>query len=365
MISIFSTNKSWIEGTAIQQLEKLHQLDDVERATGLPDLHAGPVGVAVATHSTIYPHIVGSDAGCGMGFWQTSMKTRKAKLDKWVKRLTDLDEPYDEQLTQLLNENGLDEFTYRSALGTIGLGNHFAELQKLDTIHNQLRFDELGLDKECLTLLVHSGSRGYGRWIMDSHIEANGSTGLSANSPEGETYLKNHDYAVRWAVVNRELIAKRFMNSIHIEGNRILDLTHNSVTRETIEGESYWIHRKGANPNNRGVAIVAGSRGTRSYLVEPIGDFDVSTLSIAHGAGRKLKRSEMEGRLKSKKSLDSLKQTSLGGRVICDDRKLLYEEAPEAYKNIEQVIHDLVEHGLVRVIASYIPVITYKTKGTK
>lgn len=365
MISIFSTKKSWIEGTAIQQLEKLHQLDDVQRAVGLPDLHAGPVGVAVATRHMIYPHIVGSDAGCGMAFWQTSTKVRKAKLDKWVKKLTDLDDPYEEDLNALIDKYGIDELTYRSALGTIGLGNHFAELQKVDSIVNESLFWEYGLDKECLTLLVHSGSRGLGRWLMDSHIESNGSTGLSADSPEGEKYLKSHDNAVTWAQLNREIIARRFMENIHIQGEPILDLTHNSVTKENISGETFWVHRKGANPNNRGLAVIAGSRGSRSYLVKPVGDFEVSNLSIAHGAGRKLKRSEMEGRLKKKFNAASLKQTSLGGRVICDDKKLLYEEAPEAYKNIEQVISDLESHGLIEVVASYIPVITYKTRGGK
>ena len=73
----------------------------------------------------------------------------------------------------------------------------------------------------------------------------------------------------------------------------------------------------------------------------------------------------MEARLRDKQSAQSLTQTSFGSAVICEDKKLLYEEAPEAYKNIEQVIEDLKHYGLIEVIASLKPLITYKTRGSK
>lgn len=362
MISIISTKKSWIEGTAIQQLKKLHDLDDVVSVIGLPDLHAGPVGVALATKETIYPHIVGSDAGCGMALWMCDTDAKRAKLDRWAKRLQGLDDPFEGDMSELIGKYDLDGEGYLSALGTIGHGNHFAELQAVEEVFNKELFEASGLNAKKLFLLVHSGSRGLGRLLMDRHLEGNGSRGLSVQSNEGREYLSGHDYAVTWGRANRELVAKRFLDEIGLFGESVLDLTHNSVTKETINGEELWLHRKGANPNNRGLAVIAGSRGTLSYLVKPTGDLNSSNCSIAHGAGRKYFRSEMEARVKRYNRLPNLFQTALGSRVICEDRKLLYEEAPEAYKNIKQVISDLESHGLIEVVAAFRPLITYKTR---
>ncbi len=364
MIQILSTKKSWIEGDAVEQLKKVHSLKGVKSVIGLPDLHAGPVGIAMAS-DIIYPHLVGNDIGCGMGFWQINTNFRKAKPDRWVNKLTGLETPYNGNLDDILDKYNLNCGNYLSGLGTIGLGNHFAELQKVEEVMNHDLFEELKLDKNKLNLLIHSGSRRLGSSIMNKHISENGSIGLDISSTEGKAYLENHDYAVQWARANRELISIRFMNALNLRGQQILDLTHNSVTKENFADGDYWVHRKGANPNNRGVAIIAGSRGTLSYLVKPTGDHASSNFSIAHGAGRKWKRSEMEKRLKAKHRLSDLTQTALGGRVICKDRKLLYEEAPEAYKNIRQVISDLQNYGLIEVIASYRPIITYKTGGKK
>ena len=368
MIKILSTKKSWIEGIAIQQLEKVAKLDGVNNVIGLPDLHSGPVGMAMASEKFIYPHLVGNDVGCGLGLWQTNTHIRKGKRDKWAKKLINLDMPYEydeNSIEQFISPFGINSERWLTALGTIGGGNHFAELQQIDTIYNKELFEENKMKKENFYLLVHSGSRALGKFIMDSHIEKNGSIGLLDDSDEGQEYLEKHNYAVKWGRANRNLIAHRFLNSLKIDASLICDITHNSVTQEQFEDGKLWVHRKGASPNNKGIAVIAGSRGSLSYLVKPTGDLVSSNFSIAHGAGRKLKRSEMENRLRDKQSAQSLTQTSFGSIVICDDKKLLYEEAPEAYKNIEQVIEDLKHYGLIEVIASLKPYITYKTRGSK
>jgi release factor H-coupled RctB family protein len=64
-------------------------------------------------------------------------------------------------------------------------------------------------------------------------------------------------------------------------------------------------------------------------------------------------------------SVPELTQTSLGGRVICEERETLYEEAPAAYKNIQDVVQDLVDAELVSVVATFRPLLTYKTRATK
>ena len=92
------------------------------------------------------------------------------------------------------------------------------------------------------------------------------------------------------------------------------------------------------------------------------GDGASHAWSLAHGAGRKWTRSASRQRMRERFRVSELAQTPLGGRVICEARDLLYEEAPAVYKNIETVIQDLVAAGLVSVIATFRPLLTYKTR---
>ena len=108
--------------------------------------------------------------------------------------------------------------------------------------------------------------------------------------------------------------------------------------------------------------MIPGSRGTYSYLVQPTREQTENAYSLAHGAGRKWKRSEAKGNLSRRYRVEDLTKTNLGSRVICEDKNLLYEEAPQAYKNIDIVIQDMVDEGLINVIAIYRPVITYKKR---
>jgi release factor H-coupled RctB family protein len=127
------------------------------------------------------------------------------------------------------------------------------------------------------------------------------------------------------------------------------------------------LHRKGAASSDRGLVPVPGSRGTLSYLVEPLAATRADTLaSLAHGAGRKYDRASMHGRVRTKKSdIARLERNAFGGLIVCEDRDLLVEEAPDAYKSIDRVIADLVEFGLARVVATFRPLLTYKTATGK
>ena len=134
---------------------------------------------------------------------------------------------------------------------------------------------------------------------------------------------------------------------------------------EEVGDETVWLHRKGAVPADACPVVIPGSRGTLSYLVKPVGDGASHAWSLAHGAGRKWARSETRLRVRERFRVSELVQTSLGSRVICEDRDLLYEEAPMAYKPVESVIEALVDTGLIRVIATFRPLLTYKTRGLK
>ena len=170
---------------------------------------------------------------------------------------------------------------------------------------------------------------------------------------------------MRWAKANRKLIARRFVATIGAEAESLWDGCHNSITRRESDGEVVWLHRKGAVDAESDFVVIPGSRGSMSYIVKPTGDSGNHAWSLAHGAGRKWARSDARQRIRERFSVSELAQTPLGGRVICEERDLLYEEAPTAYKNIEAVIADLVAAGLVSVIATLRPLLTYKTRKVR
>jgi release factor H-coupled RctB family protein len=363
-VKIIASADSWIDQVAIDQLHQTAKLEGIDEVIGLPDLHAGrgiAVGAAFWSRSHVYPHLVGSDIGCGMGLWQTSTALRKFKQDASAKKLSGLEAPWSGDHAERLSRAGLPPALLGDALGSIGGGNHFAELLCVDTILDEAAFVAHNLDSKAVYLMVHSGSRGLGHAILENQLGQQNVKSLIANSLPCSDYLLVHDQAVIWAKLNREIIAERFFNRLGMKGDRILDICHNSVT----PWRDGWLHRKGAAPADCGLIVIPGSRGDLTYLAKPRADnADVSLQSLAHGAGRKWSRTEAKAKLKDRFSIANLERTKFGSRVICEDRELIYEEAPQAYKDIHQVIHDLVDAGLIDVVATLRPLITYKTRRT-
>ena len=198
--------------------------------------------------------------------------------------------------------------------------------------------------------------------ILRAHVEAFSHDGLAASSDAATQYLRQHAAAIAFAQLNRASIAARLLRALRTRGQALLDITHNHVIAHHWRGEDGFLHRKGATPADQGLVVIPGSRGDYSYLVEPVPSAQ-SLFSLAHGAGRKWLRSDCKGRLATRFSFDQLKRTQLGSRVICEDRGLMYEEAPEAYKSIDSVVGSLRDAGLVKVIARLKPVLTYKRRG--
>jgi release factor H-coupled RctB family protein len=367
-VRLFASPKSWMESTATDQLCAVANLDDVRNVVGFPDLHSGkgsPVGAAFITQELIYPHLIGGDIGCGMALFSTDLLRRKARLDRLAEQAFDLELPWEGDVRDFLPEHELHTTAFDEALGTIGGGNHFAELQAVEKVHDAAAFARTGLDREMLALFVHSGSRGLGERMYREHVGRFCAVGVRADSTAGEEYLRGHDFAVRWARANRALIAARFAGAVGGSYERIWDGCHNSITRMTGDGDECWLHRKGAAPANGEIAVIAGSRGTLTYLVRPLANNISHAWSLSHGAGRKWSRSETRQRMRERFDVSELVQTSLGGRVICEERDLLYEEAPAAYKNIDAVMQDLVGLGLVSIVATMRPLLTYKTRGMR
>jgi release factor H-coupled RctB family protein len=201
-------------------------------------------------------------------------------------------------------------------------------------------------------------ARGLGYAILQEHLAARAAA-LDPLSEAGHAYLSRHDLAVRWAALNRRIIAGRAAEAVRAECQAAADLSHNLVE---VVGTGI-LHRKGTAPADRGLVPIPGSRGALSYLVEPLGAAPPEALaSLAHGAGRKHDRTSMHGRIRTGKAdRAELARNPFGGVIVCEDRDLLVEEAPEAYKSIDRVIADLTERGLARVVATFRPLVTFKT----
>ena len=362
-VRLFASARGWIVPEAVRQLYAASELEGVRLAVGFPDLHPGsttPVGAAFVTEDVIYPHLIGSDIGCGLALFQTDLLRREAKVERWSELRFNLEHPWEEFVSRFLEEQELESTQFDSELGTLGGGNHFAELLTVESVEDSPGLKQIGLGKQQLVLLVHSGSRELGESILDRFTKEQFSQG--ADSLAARDYLREHDFALRWAKANRELIARRFADAIRAESQCLWDGCHNSITSQKDQGESLWIHRRAALTTNDEFVVIPGSRGSLSYLVKVISDSESHAWSLAHGAGRKWSRSESRLRMRERFGARQLVQTGMGNHVICEDRDLLYEEAPAAYKDIETVIEDLVDAELITVVATFRPLLTYKTR---
>jgi release factor H-coupled RctB family protein len=285
-VRVIASDKNWIEGAALQQLEKTASLAGMRLAVGLPDLHPGkgsPIGAAFLTESWIYPALVGNDIGCGIGLWRTGLGAKGIKREVWSDRLRDMEDAWEGDVDRFLEQWGIEKSGYEGSLGTIGGGNHFAELQAVENIVNREECEKLGITQDAVCLCVHSGSRGFGESILREHITRFGSAGLPAESADAREYLGKHDHAKSWASANRELIALRTLDRLRTGGVRLVDICHNSVERP----DKGWLHRKGAAPSTEGAVVIPGSRGAFTYVVAPKEPSERSAFSLAHGSARK------------------------------------------------------------------------------
>lgn len=194
------------------------QLPRMKMVVGLPDLHPGkgfPIGSASVSEGVIYPHLVGADIGCGMTLFKTSMKEKRAKIDQWTNTIQGLEQGWNGDTAGWLKAFNapLTDFDATS-LGTIGGGNHFAELQCVEKVVDEEIFSSMGLDSDSLYLLVHSGSRAYGESVLNKHLDTHGHRGLLSDSEDAKSYMNLHDGAMRWAKANRHLIAHRFLSCL-------------------------------------------------------------------------------------------------------------------------------------------------------
>ena len=191
----------------------------------------------------------------------------------------------------LLGESASDfPFSDDLAVGTIGGGNHFAELQTVETVYRDDLLPAV-FDSNRLQLLVHSGSRGLGQQILQRHIEAYGHRGLAEGSEAAADYLAEHQAALEFARLNRRLIAARMLDRWRTEGDCLLDVHHNFLEQTEIAGQTGWLHRKGATPADKG--LVMNTRLARRLQLSGSADPRLSDFAEHIGTRR---RTEMAAR---------------------------------------------------------------------
>ena len=353
---------------AVRQLQLLaSQPWVVEQVAGMPDLHVAEgvaVGSVFATEHHVVPGALGGDLGCGMAALRFSSPASLDRhplgprdfLDRRVlgrlmaaiaRRVPVGDQTHregipipDEIGTPSLSTGSLcrerDRLSPRH-LGTLGGGNHFVELDR-DPEGN-------------LWLLVHTGSRGLGAAIRKHHQAAATAqdpgplAALDTRTEAGRAYLADLAWALAFARHNRARILDEAAAVLAEEigaypaMDTLVDIHHNHAAPEEHGGRKLLVHRKGAIAAPAGRrALVPGSMGTASYLVEGLGE-PRSFCSCSHGAGRVLSRSAARATVAPAQLEREMR------RVVFDHRRLssLVEEAPSAYRDIREVLEDEVD----------------------
>lgn len=332
----------------------------------MPDAHVGfgmPIGGVMAAEDQVIPHAVGLDIGCGMRAWRTNIPAEEMRPERG-RILRDIQHAvptgFDWHRGPQADRTAVfDDMPAAPALlaertkaarqiGSLGGGNHFLELQS----------DEDGV----VWAMVHSGSRNVGKQ-MGEHYDAIarefdrsqgsavplewGLAHLPIDSAEGAEYLAVMTWCMHFAFESRRLMAediaraieRRFPNSEPDEG---FDIHHNYAAEEEHFGRRVVVHRKGA-VRACGRVIVPGSMGTASYIGDGLCN-PASFESCSHGAGRVLGRKQAKRLMPPEQVLGDLAQRDV--RLYKARRGDVAEEAPQAYKDIEDVMRH--QRDLVR-----------------
>lgn len=274
-------------------------------------------------------------------------------------------------------------------LGTLGAGNHFLEIQKVVEVFNSELAGKWGIFKGQITVMIHTGSRGLGYQVCDDYLRVMQNAVRKYNislqdrqlacapfkSEEGRRYFSAMCAAANYAWCNRQIIMHRVRESFKKvlgadkgAGMKLLyDVAHNIGKVEMFEGKKYFIHRKGAtrafprgHPGLSGKfqetgqpVIVPGSMGTSSYLLAGTDSASETFFSTCHGAGRAMSRRQA---LRSIRGADLVRELkSKGVIVVSAHLKTIAEEAPSAYKDVEEVVDACETARISQKIAKMVP----------
>jgi tRNA-splicing ligase RtcB len=286
----------------------------------------------------------------------------------------------------------------KSQLGTLGGGNHFCEIQYVEKVFDEKLASRFGIRENQILIMLHSGSRGFGHQVAGDYMkEAKRLT--SGSSPahdlcylpldhrKGRDYIKAMHCAANFAYANRQIMTIMIRKNVRhyfkdLAMPIIYDVTHNMAKKEVYDGKEYWVHRKGATrafskERMQGTpfadvgqpVLIPGSMGTGSYLLIGTESARATFFSVNHGAGRVMSRSAATGRYRKRGgrplrqaaiSDEAFRKSMEGIKLIAANRALVKEEAPQAYKDIDEVVDIVAEAGLAKPVARMKPLAVMK-----
>ena len=435
------------ERTPEQVMNVAHLPGIVKYSLAMPDIHWGygfPIGGVAAMDTetgVISPGGVGYDINCGVRVLRSNLRLKdvQPRLDRLLAKIYEnvpcgvgekgklrvserelrevmvegakwmikhgLGKPED---IERIEENGAiaganpDKVSRRAIergrpqLGTLGAGNHFLEIQVVEQIFDPSVAEVFGLEKGMVTVMIHTGSRGFGHQICDDYVRVMGSAmqryGIRVpdrelacvpfRSAEGQSYFgamaaaANFAWANRQAITHwvREAFAEVFGESPESLGLEVIyDVAHNiaKIEEHEVDGKKMKliVHRKGAtrafaagHPQIPQVyrdvgqpVLIPGDMGTASYILVGSEKAMRETFgSTCHGAGRVMSRHEAKRRIRGEEVERRL--ATKGIKVRAKSYKTLSEETPEAYKDIEAVVEAVHNAGISRKIARMRPI---------
>jgi tRNA-splicing ligase RtcB (3'-phosphate/5'-hydroxy nucleic acid ligase) len=423
---------------SLEQLCNVATLPGVVAALAMPDIHQGygfPVGGVAATampDGVISPGGVGYDINCGVRllaapFDVDELGARRERLVHEISRRVPAGAASgrgalaDAQLERVLRDGpralpdapaedvelteshgrleaadpeAVSERARRrgaSQLGTLGSGNHFVELQRVERIDDEQVAEAFGLREGQVTVLVHSGSRGLGHQVCTDYVRRfDAALGrhrivlpdrqlscAPASSPDGRAYLSAMAAAANFAWANRQRIAlevrgaiARVLGPAAGHGTRqVYDVAHNVAKVERHGGLDVCVHRKGATrafpPGSPDIppryaqagqpVFIPGSMGTSSYvLAGRQGAMEASFGTVCHGAGRRMSRAGVRRQVQGAELRRELE--AMGIVVRSPSNRGLAEEAPQAYKDVDRVVAVVAAAGLATVVARLRPI---------
>ncbi len=280
--------------------------------------------------------------------------------------------------------------------GTLGSGNHFLEVQVVDEIFDGDAATTLGLSKDLVCVMIHSGSRGLGYQVCDDALkdlrEVPDKYGIElpdrqlvcapVSSPEGKRYLGAMCAAANFAWCNRQLLMQHARESFatvlgqpweSLQMGLVYDVAHNIAKfEEHLTGRDrrrVWVHRKGATrafppghselPSAYGKigqpVLIPGDMGTASWVLAGCqGSMEQTFGSACHGAGRVLSRTAAVKLAEGRRIDVELLQSGVIAKA--KSWRGLAEEQPAAYKNVDQVVEVVHKAGLARKVARMRPI---------
>jgi tRNA-splicing ligase RtcB len=376
-------------GSQIEYGEVAHLLSDLASALN----HYCPSGVGTTGHIRVDDKEL--DQVCREGARWALKKGYATEMD--LRRTEEngmMEDASPDKVSKRARERG------RAQIGTLGAGNHFIEIDVVEQVFDPHAAQVMGLAEGCLAVQIHCGSRGFGHQICTDYVqEFQGAVrryGIKLpdrelvcaplNSPEGQAYLGAMRSAANYAFANRQVLAhfarKAFeevlagkVKNWHL--HQIYDIAHNIGKIEThiIEGEriKVCVHRKGATrafgPGFPGLpeeykpigqpVLVPGSMGTASWvLLGTEVSMEQTFGSTCHGAGRTMSRSKAKKAVYGEEIRAKLEASGI--QVRAGSMSGLAEEAPEAYKDVDDVVEAVVGAGIARKVARLTPVAVVK-----